>query len=53
LQKAAPTSKNKVLSQVPRLDTYDKSHGSGNPLLQLGELQKIWHPANQPAKPKK
>jgi hypothetical protein len=33
-----------VLSEVPRKDTYDKSHGSGNPHMQPGELQnsEVW-----------
>lgn len=42
-----------ILSEAPRRDTYDKTHGSGNPNLQPGELQKIWHPADKPRKPKK
>jgi hypothetical protein len=41
-----------VLSQALRRDTYGKNHGSGNPHLQPGELQKVWHPG-KPAKPKK
>ena len=28
-----------------RRDTYGPDHGSGNPHLQPGELQKVWHPA--------
>jgi hypothetical protein len=39
-----------------RRDTYDKTHGSGNPHLQPGELQKAWRPGlkpDRPAKPKK
>ena len=28
-----------------RRDTYGPEHGSGNPHLQPGELQKVWHPA--------
>jgi len=39
-----PTSA-EVLSQAPRRDTYGPEHGSGNPHLQPGELQKVWHPA--------
>ena len=42
-----------VLSEAPRRDTYDpKVHGSGNPHLQPGELQKAWH-GDKSAKPKK
>jgi hypothetical protein len=39
-----------VIANMPRRDTYDKSHGS--PHLEAGELQKIRHPG-KPAKPKK
>jgi hypothetical protein len=39
-----PTAQ-EILAQVPRKDTYDKSHGSGPPHLNPGELQKVWHPA--------
>jgi hypothetical protein len=46
-----------ILSQVPRKNSYDKSHGSGNPHLQPGELQDspVWksHTSREPAKPKK
>ena len=31
-----------ILSHVPRKDSYDKSHGSGNPHLQPGELQEAF-----------
>jgi hypothetical protein len=41
-----------ILSQVPRKDTYDKTHGSGTPHLQPRELQKAWH-GGKPAKPPK
>jgi hypothetical protein len=46
-----PTSA-EILSQVPRKDTYNESHGSGNPHLQPGELQKVWRP-DKPEKTKK
>jgi hypothetical protein len=46
-----PTSA-EVLSQAPRRDTYSPEHGSGNPHLQPGELQKAWH-GEKPAKPPK
>jgi hypothetical protein len=46
-----------ILSHVPRKDSYDKSHGSGNPHLQPGELQDspAWksHTPHKPARPKK
>ena len=40
-----------ILSKVPRKDTYDKSHGAGNPRLQPGELQtsETWK-SHKPAK---
>jgi hypothetical protein len=38
-----------ILSNAPRRDT----HGSGNPHLQPGELQKVWRPGLKPDKPKK
>jgi hypothetical protein len=47
-----PTSA-EVLSQAPRRDTYGPDHGSGNPHLQPGELQKAWRPGLKPDKPKK
>jgi hypothetical protein len=34
-----------VIGNMPRRDTYSPEHGSGNPHLQPGELQKVWHPA--------
>lgn len=40
-----------ILSEAPKRDTYGPDHG-GNPHLQPGELQKVWHP-DKPAKPKK
>jgi hypothetical protein len=42
-----------VIANMPRHNTYSREHGSGNPYLQSGELQKVWHPAPKPAKPKK
>jgi len=36
-----------------RRDTYGPEHGSGNPHLEPGELQKVWHPAPKLAKPRK
>ena len=42
-----------ILSNVPKKDSYGPEHGSGNPHIQPGELQKIWHPADRPRKPKK
>jgi hypothetical protein len=41
-----------VIANMPRRDTYDKSHGSGSPHLNPSELQKVWHP-DKPEKPKK
>jgi hypothetical protein len=41
-----------VIANMPRRDTYSSEHGSGNPHLQPGELQKVWHPDKQ-EKPKK
>jgi hypothetical protein len=32
-----------ILSQAPRRDSYGPDHGTGNPHLQPGELQKVWH----------
>jgi len=34
-------------------DSYDKSHGSGLPHLNPGELQKVWHPDKPATSPKK
>ena len=44
-----------VIASMPRRDTYSPEHGSGNPHLQPGELQKAWHekplkPRHKPAK---
>ena len=44
-----------VIASMPRRDTYSPEHGSGNPHLQPGELQKAWHektlkPTQKPAK---
>jgi hypothetical protein len=33
-----------------RRDTYGPEHGSGNPHLNDGQLQKVWHPAPKPKK---
>jgi len=41
-----------VLANMPRRDTNSPEHGSGNPHLNPGELQKVWHP-RKPAKPPK
>jgi len=43
-----------VIANLPQRDTYDKSHGSGNPHLQPGELQgsEAWK-SHRPAKPVK
>ena len=41
-----------ILSEAPRRDPYDKTHGAGTPYLEPGQLTKIWHP-DKPAKPKK
>jgi len=49
-EKKKPTSA-EVLSQMPRRDPYGPDHGSGNPHLQPGELQKVWH-GGKSAKPK-
>jgi hypothetical protein len=35
-----PTSA-EVIANMPRRDTYDKTHGSGSPHLNPGELQKF------------
>ena len=42
-----------VIANLPRRDSYSPKHGSGNPHLEPGELQKVWHPAPKPGKPKK
>jgi len=44
-----PTSA-EILSKAPRRDNYGPDHGSGNPHLQPGELQKIWHGEPNPKK---